>query len=131
VDGALIIERGTLWDLLELLGRNQPQAASLPTHPETRHQTIPPRDRHRNPAFVASFRRRRPGPYERGAAILRHFERDPIPYTFETDWLVGAAEFEPLYQEPCPIGPTAIVRREEWRQIVRRTPAGRAGLPSP
>src|SRR2546421_2507371 len=23
VDGALIIERGTLWDLLELLGRNQ------------------------------------------------------------------------------------------------------------
>ena len=30
VDGALIIERGTLWDLLELLGRNQPAQRSVP-----------------------------------------------------------------------------------------------------
>ena len=29
-DGALIIERGTLWDLLELLGRNQPAQRSVP-----------------------------------------------------------------------------------------------------
>jgi cyclopropane-fatty-acyl-phospholipid synthase len=29
-DGALIIERGTLWDLLELLGRNQLEQRSLP-----------------------------------------------------------------------------------------------------
>jgi hypothetical protein len=27
--------------------------------------------------------------------------------------------------ESSPIGPTAIVRREEWQQIVRRTPAAR------
>ena len=30
VDGALIIERGTLWDLLELLGRNQLDQGSMP-----------------------------------------------------------------------------------------------------
>jgi cyclopropane-fatty-acyl-phospholipid synthase len=30
VDGALIIERGTLWDLLELLGRNQLEQRSVP-----------------------------------------------------------------------------------------------------
>ena len=30
VDGALIIERGTLWDLLELLGRNQLEQGSVP-----------------------------------------------------------------------------------------------------
>src|SRR5438477_1776687 len=30
VDGALIIERGTLWDLLELLGRNQPAQRGVP-----------------------------------------------------------------------------------------------------
>src|SRR6187200_2653592 len=29
-DGALIIERGTLWDLLELLGRNQLEQGSVP-----------------------------------------------------------------------------------------------------
>jgi cyclopropane-fatty-acyl-phospholipid synthase len=30
VEGALIIERGTLWDLLELLGRNQLEQRSVP-----------------------------------------------------------------------------------------------------
>src|SRR6476661_5905619 len=30
VDGALIIERGTLWDLLELLGGNQLDQGSMP-----------------------------------------------------------------------------------------------------
>ena len=30
VDGALIIERGTLWELLELLGRNQLEQRSVP-----------------------------------------------------------------------------------------------------
>ncbi len=30
VDGALILERGTLWDLLELLGRNQLERESVP-----------------------------------------------------------------------------------------------------
>ena len=30
VDGALILERGTLWDLLELLGRNQLERGSVP-----------------------------------------------------------------------------------------------------
>src|SRR5438309_11458886 len=30
VDGALIIERGTLWDLLELLGRHQLEQRTLP-----------------------------------------------------------------------------------------------------
>ena len=56
---------------------------------ERRHQTIRLRDRHWNPASVVSFRRRRPSPYERNAAISRHFERDPIPYALETDWPVG------------------------------------------
>ena len=32
VDGALTIERGTLWDLLELLGRNQLEQGSVPGH---------------------------------------------------------------------------------------------------
>ena len=32
VDGALIIERGTLWDLLELLGRNRLDQRSMPGH---------------------------------------------------------------------------------------------------
>src|SRR4051794_11173438 len=32
VDGALLIERGTLWDLLELLGRNQVRQRSMPGH---------------------------------------------------------------------------------------------------
>jgi hypothetical protein len=45
------------------------------------------------------FRRRRPSPYERNAAISWHFERDPIPYALETDWPVGAAGFEPLHLE--------------------------------
>ena len=31
-DGALILERGTLWDLLELLGRNQLEQRSVPGH---------------------------------------------------------------------------------------------------
>jgi cyclopropane-fatty-acyl-phospholipid synthase len=30
VDGALLIERGTLWELLELLGRNQLEQRSVP-----------------------------------------------------------------------------------------------------
>jgi hypothetical protein len=61
--------------------------AQLPTWPrlERRHQTRL-RDRHWNPTSVASFRRRRPSPYERNAAISRHFERDSIPYALETDW---------------------------------------------
>ena len=66
---------------------------------ERRHQTIRLRDRHWNPTSVASFWRRRPIPYERNATISWHFERDPIPYALETDWLVGAAGFEPLHLE--------------------------------
>src|SRR3954447_9098889 len=62
---------------------------------ERRHQTIRLRDRHWNPRSVV--RRRRPSPYERNAAISRHFEREPIPYALETDWPVEAAGFEPLH----------------------------------
>jgi hypothetical protein len=36
-------------------------------------------------------------PYERNAAISWHFERDPIPYALETDWLAEAGGFEPLH----------------------------------
>src|SRR6476469_1174145 len=64
---------------------------------ERRNQTIRLRDRHWNPAAIASFRRRRPDPYERNAAMSWHFERDPIPYALETDWPVGAGGFEPLH----------------------------------
>src|SRR5258705_10268565 len=79
--------------------------AQLPTWPrlERRHQIIRLRDRHWNPTSVASFRRRRPSPYERNAAISRHFERDPISYALETDWPVGAAGFEPLHFESDPL----------------------------
>ena len=31
------------------------------------------------------------------AAISRHFEHSPLRYALETDWLVGAAGFEPLH----------------------------------
>jgi hypothetical protein len=32
-----------------------------------------------------------------GTAIARNV-RDPIPHALETDWLVGAAGFEPLHR---------------------------------
>jgi len=32
----------------------------------------------------------------------RHFERDAIPYTLDLDWPVGAAGFEPVYQNQSP-----------------------------
>jgi hypothetical protein len=75
--------------------------SSSPNGPrlERRHRTIRLRDRQWNPASVVSFRRRRPRPYERNAAISWHFERVPIPYALETDWPVGAAGFEPLHLE--------------------------------
>src|SRR3954468_19818513 len=56
---------------------------------ERRHQTIRLRDRHWNPTSVASFRRRRPSPYERNAAISWHFEREPIPYALELTGRLG------------------------------------------
>jgi hypothetical protein len=31
--------------------------------------------------------------------LSSHFERDPIPYALETDWLAGAAGFEPPHLE--------------------------------
>jgi hypothetical protein len=56
----------------------------------------------------------------------RHFERGPLQYALETDWLASP------HPESCPIGPTAIVRHEEWQQIVRQTPSRRVhDLPSP
>jgi hypothetical protein len=48
-------------------------------------------------AVGTGFRRRRPDPYGRNAAISWHFERGPIPYALVTDWPVGAAGFEPLH----------------------------------
>ena len=30
--------------------------------------------------------------------LLRHFDRGPIQYALETDWLAGAAGFEPLHR---------------------------------
>ena len=88
--------------------------AQLPTWPrlERRHQTIRLRDRHWNPTSVASFRRRRPSPYERNAAISRHFERDPIPYVLETDWPVEAAGFEHLHSR-IGIAKTLSSRRQD------------------
>src|SRR5258705_9488047 len=46
---------------------------------------------------AGSFRTRRRGPFGRNGAILRHFERDAIPYALETGWPVEAAGFEPLH----------------------------------
>ena len=70
-------------------------------HARRRHQKRPAETGGRNGASIARpspvSRSRRPGPYERNAAISRHFERDPIPYALETDWPVGAAGFEPLH----------------------------------
>jgi hypothetical protein len=53
----------------------------------------------------------------------------PVPYALETDWPVGAGGLEPPHQESCAIAPTAIVRRKEWQQIVRRTPSRRVHDP--
>jgi hypothetical protein len=33
----------------------------------------------------------------RPAGKSRHFERGPLQYALETDWLAGAAGFEPLH----------------------------------
>ncbi len=33
-----------------------------------------------------------PGPYERNAAISRHFERDPIPYALETNLCISKSD---------------------------------------
>ena len=73
--------------------------AVFPAVPTRRRIALEQAIRHCNPASVASFRRRRPGPYERNAAISRHFERDPIPYALETDWPVGAEGFETSHHE--------------------------------
>jgi hypothetical protein len=39
--------------------------------------------------------------------------------------VAAAGGFEPPHPESCPIGPTAIVRHEEWQQIVSQTPSRR------
>jgi hypothetical protein len=41
------------------------------------------------------------------------------------DCVAAAGGFEPPHPESCPIGPTAIVRHEEWQQIVSQTPSRR------
>ena len=88
--------------------------SSSPNGPrlERRHRTIRLRDRHWNPASVVSFRRRRPRPYERNAAISWHFERVPIPYALETDWPVEAAGFEHLHSR-IEIAKTLSSRRQD------------------
>ena len=50
----------------------------------------------------------------------KHFERDPIQYALETDWLAGAAGLEPLHQESCP-------RAYRYRPT-QRVETDRAGL---
>jgi hypothetical protein len=58
-----------------------------------------------------------------GASIGKCRTRGALQRRFEQhsprDWLAGAAGFG-LLQCP-PIGPTAIMRREEWQKIVPRT----------
>jgi hypothetical protein len=53
----------------------------------------------------------------RNAAISWHFERDPIPYALDTDWLVGAAGFElPHFRMP-------FEPRFDLREVQPREPA--------
>jgi hypothetical protein len=85
-------------------------------------------DRQWNLASVASFRRRRPGPYQRNDAISRHFERDPIPYALETDWPVGAVGLEPLH---CEVSDRIVVRVLIAPSMRRGGPACWRGLFSP
>jgi hypothetical protein len=51
---------------------------------------------------VGSFRTRRRGPFGRNGAILRHFERDAIPYALETDCVAGHVGLE--LRNPCLVG---------------------------
>jgi len=85
VGAELDVEAGRKAAHLARSGQALEKAVAEGTPLERRHQTIRLRDRHWNPASIASFRRRRPDPYERNAAISWHFERDPIPYALETD----------------------------------------------
>ena len=68
---------------------------------------------------LESFRRRRPDPYKRNAAISWHFECDPIPYALETDWPVGAAGLAPLHQVRARLGLPLSCGAKEWQNIVR------------
>ena len=78
-------------------GERPSSTADLAALLERRHQTIALRDRAPESYFRRQFRTRRPSVVCEMSAISRRFERDPIPYALETDWLVGAGGFEPLH----------------------------------
>jgi hypothetical protein len=79
------------------------------------------KDREPEWAFLAQIPHTETKPEPRNGAVPCRFEVISNGSRWRLDSLAGAAGFEPLHQESCPIGPTAIVRREEWQQIVRRT----------
>jgi hypothetical protein len=50
-----------------------------------------------HPASAGQFPHAETRSFWRNGAIMRHFERDAIPYALETDWPLGAEGFEPLH----------------------------------
>ena len=64
---------------------------------KTRHQKRPAETGGRNGASIAKFRTRRPAHICEISRYGAVFERTFIFDAFETDWLVGAAGFEPLH----------------------------------
>jgi hypothetical protein len=72
----------------------------FPAAPQkTRHQNVAVRDRAPKSRFGRQFPHAETSPYVRNAATWRHFAGGPLQYAVETDWLAGAAGFEPLHME--------------------------------
>ena len=66
---------------------------------KTRHQNVALRDRAPKSRFGRQFPHTETSPYVRNAATWWHFAGGPLQYALETDWLTGAAGFEPLHLE--------------------------------
>jgi hypothetical protein len=64
---------------------------------ETRRQNVVLGDSGPKSRFGRQFPHTETSPYVRNAAISRDFERDPIPYALDSDWLVDdAVSCEPV-----------------------------------
>jgi hypothetical protein len=80
-------------------------------------------DRRRNGASIAKFRTRRPAHICETSRYRAVFERPSYVTRWRrTGWL-GRQDSNFRIKEACPIGPSAIVRRKEWQQMVCQSPS--------